>query len=195
MKKFTISSLMILFFVVGVIGVSSAIPITAVTADTFTDGVLLSPAHKWNQKQYVMFLDANSTHNQGSCIALDLGGIFDVDNYIIQAGDNDINTFFYHDLSRNGTSYPTWEIQIYDTSFLGIPVLPEPYENTGDYSSGTPIVTNKVELFGKSLGSEQNFLASEIQADGSRVPEPATMLLFGLGLTGLSRIRSRRSLS
>lgn len=190
MKRLTISSLMIFFFVVGMNGISSAIP---VTAESLADGVLSSPPRQWNQ--YVMFWDADSTYNQGSCIMLGLGGIFNVKSYIIQAGENEVNTLLYHDLSLPGTSYQAWEILNYDTSFLGMPVLLDSYDNTYNYSPIAPIITDQLVSFDKFSDSEQNFSASEIQTDGSQGPEPATMLLFGLGLTGLSRIRSRGNLS
>jgi hypothetical protein len=149
MKKLTISSLMIFFFVVGMTRISSAIP---VTAETLADGIFLSPRHQWNE--YVMFWDTDSVCNQGSCIMLDLGGILN-----------------------------------FDTSHSGIPVLFGPYDNAGSYSPNTLIHTDR------SSDSEQNFSVSEIQVDGSKVPEPATVLLFGIGLTGLSRIRSRGNFS
>ena len=189
MKKLTTSSLMIFFLVVGMTKISSAIP---VSAGSFADSVFLSPGYQWSE--HVMFGNTDSVYTQEGYPMLDLCGIFNHDKSIIQTGDNEVYTLLYHDLSLPGTSGSVWRRLNSDTSYYGLSIFPNPYENMGDYSPNTLDNKDRVGFVDRSLDSQQDFLASEIQVDGAKVPEPATVLLFGIGLTGLSRIRSRGNL-
>jgi hypothetical protein len=68
---------------------------------------------------------------------------------------------------------------------------PDVNNNTVPYVLGAPIETSMLKFMGS--GGDALYAVSEIQAFGTAVPEPGTMLLLGLGLLGLAGARRARS--
>ena len=128
----------------------------------------------------------------GVTINVDLGSTFTIRSFVVQADDNDAYTLFYRDLTDNSFKV-AWNVPNYDVyggvNFTGMQTRPDPYHDTQRYILASPIVTDALQFVAAS--GDNSYAVSEIQAYGSAVPLPASMLLFAPGLAGLAAIKRR----
>ena len=107
---------------------------------------------------------------------------------IVQADDNDAYRVEYW----TGTAWQSaWEVPNYDAYGWGLQTRPNPDNNTEKYLLPSPITTDKLRFMATS--GDNCYSVSEIQAFGTLVPLPASVLLLGSGLAGLAGVRRWRS--
>ena len=153
-----------------------------VSAQTVVDGTFLAKSQQWDQG--AVWWD--STAQGGQYLTIDLGAKYRIESFIVQADDNDIYKLFYW----NGSDWTlAWDIAA--TGGWGMQTRPDVNNNTVPYVLGAPIETSMLKFMGS--GGDALYAVSEIQAFGTAVPEPGTMLLLGLGLLGLAGARRARS--
>lgn len=148
---------------------------TIVGPETIVDGVFLPENTQWDQGP--VWWDAREIQDQS--ITIDLGGMFDIDSFIVQADNNDTYRLEY---LNNSTL--EW-IDIGTLSGWGMMTRPEIF-------LPSTITTDSLRF--TATGGDGLYAVSEIQAFGSAavVPEPGTMLLMGIGLLAAAGSGIRR---
>lgn len=159
-----------------------------VTASTILDGVFLARGAQWDQGP--VWWDSRDGLDRN--ITIDLDGIFSLESFVVQADDNDAYILSYWDLSSD-TWQLAWAVPNYDAQGWGMQTRPDPANDSARYFlPGGSIITNALKFEGDLNDGDKLFSVSEIQAYGTPVPEPTTMLLLGIGLIGLAGLGSRR---
>jgi len=156
-----------------------------VDKQTVVDGVFFPKDWQWDQGP--VWWDSVGQYGTGQNLVIDLNGVFDISKFIVQADDNDAYTLLY----RNGAAdawHVIWDIPPYYA--WGMQTRPNPYDNTQTFDLGYYIVATELMIQGADP-SDHLYSVSEVQAFGHSVPEPATMLLFGAGLTGIWAFRRK----
>ena len=156
---------------------------------TIVDGVFLDLHHQWNKD--TVFWDSHDDNDNGQYIKIDLGGVFNIDSFIAQVDDNDAYILSYWNMTLS-TWETVWDIPNYTSDNWGMTTRPDPFNNLLAFNIGSQITTNALKLEGNLVDGDKYFAVSEIQAFGAPVPEPATMLLFGLGLLGLAGVSRKK---
>lgn len=124
--------------------------------------------------------------NSPTTLEIDLGGFFAISGAIMQADDNDSYLLQYHDASNN--SWLTlWTVPAV-SSGNGFRTRPNADQTT--FQPLGPIVTDAVRI--SALSGDAGLGVSELQLNGSAVPEPSSIALITLGgLFLLRRVRRR----
>jgi len=135
-------------------------------------------------EMYVWNMDGvwwNGSLYPSNNIVIDLGGTYTINSFIVQADDNDTFRVSYFGLDSN------WH------DAYNVPTKPSYGLVTRDeYFLAAPISASALKFV--ATGGDGYYSVSQIVANGcgaSSVPEPATMILLGLGLIGLSGIRRK----
>ncbi len=117
-------------------------------------------------------------------IIIDLQGLYVIDSMIVQADDNDAYKVEYWD----GAQWQkAWDVPNYDNYGWGLQTRPNPNNNAEKYLLPSAITTNQLKFMATS--GDNRYSVSEIQAFGTLVPLPASLLLLGTGLVGLAGLR------
>lgn len=147
---------------------------------TLTDGVFLPEQHQWD-------LDSvwwNGYSHPENYADINLGGLYTINSFIVQADDNDTYQIEYR--VGSGSWINAWDV----------PKVPSWGLVTRTATLFTPILADSLRF--RATGGDGYYSVSEIQAYGvaAAVPEPETyaMLLAGLGLLGFTA-RHRKNLT
>jgi hypothetical protein len=128
--------------------------------------------------------------NAPTTLEIDLGGLFAISGAIMQADDNDIYLLQYH-VASNNTWLPLWNVPAISEG-SGFRTRPSADQIT--FQPLGPVITDAVRV--SALSGDSALGVSEIQLNGSAVPEPtstALITLGGLATFLLRRLRSTRS--
>lgn len=148
---------------------------------TIVDGLFLPRHNQWDQGP-VWWDEYNGRPH--AYIEINLGQLYLITGFIVQADDNDAYRLSYWD----GSAWQVaWDIPNYDAYGWGMQTRPDPADDTARYLLPAPIVTDKL-LFEARVDQsvDKYFSVSEIQAFGSPVPVPGSLLLVASGLLGLA---------
>ena len=189
--------LMMLFFgmMTGVIGSVQATPVSAVSAtgtgtfnnspDMLIDGVLASEGSLWKAGTSVWWSGMSPT------FTIDLGGVVLLEDLLVQVDNNDAYRFEYSE--NNNTWSSLFDIQVSDGEVgWGMDTMSTDSQNSEYIASldFVPVDARYLRVF--AIGGDNSYSVSEIQAFAAPVPEPSTIMLFGLGLLTLAGASYRR---
>ncbi len=141
---------------------------------TIVDSVFLPKGNLWDQG--TVWWDAHDGKER--YIYIDLGSPFTIESFVVQADDNDGYELYYLDIST-GYWKLAWDIPNYDAWGMGMLTRPNPDDDTERYVLPESITTTILKLKADMYNTDYFLSVSEVQAYG--VPEPATLLLLGLG--------------
>ena len=152
-------------------------------ASTLTDGEFLPVSTTWNDGS--VWWDEFVPESANNWIEIDLGMVYELVGFIVQADDNDAYLLEYWD---GGTdSWVTaWDIPV--VGGWGDQTRPNVNDNTDIFELGTPIMTDRLR-FTAVFANDQYYSVTEIQAFA--MPEPGTLALLGIGLIAMALVRRR----
>lgn len=131
-----------------------------VDKSTVVDGVFLPRYTLWDQG--AVWWDCHDGVNR--YIKIDLGGVYEIYGFIVQADTNDAYNLYYWDL-ESSTWRLAWHIPKYKYGW-GMQTRPNPNSNSVIYYLPEPIVTNALKIEGDMYDSDLYFAVSEVQAFG-----------------------------
>jgi hypothetical protein len=156
------------------------------SVELLTDGVFPSEGGQW-QTNTVWW---NGT---GPFFTFDMGEIYDLEDIILSVDNND---WYQVDYSVNGSD---WNMLFSIARSYGeinwgmdtMATLIEHDEYISQIDFTSPVDAQFLRIY--ATGGDNSYSIGEFQAFGevSPVPEPATMLLFGSGLVGLTGLRRK----
>lgn len=134
-----------------------------VDAGTVTDGIFLPRSTQWDQG--AVWWDSHD--GQDRYMEIDLGHLYRIESFIVQADDNEAYELYYWD-EDTGSWLLAWTVPDYDVYGWGMQTRPNPDDDTERYVLAEPIVTSKLKFNGNNPSSDLYFSVSEIQAFGER---------------------------
>jgi hypothetical protein len=124
--------------------------------------------------------------NAPTTLEIDLGGFFAISGAIMQADNNDSYLLQYRDPSTN-TWLTLWSVP----GVAGFGFTTRPNADQTTFQSLSPIVTDAVRI--SATSGDAALGVSEIQLNGTAVPEPAPTILLAIGgLTSFALLRFRK---
>lgn len=137
-----------------------------VSKDIVVDGLFLPRGHQWDQG--AVWWD--SLDNRDRHIEIDLGGLCDIESFIVQADDNDAYELFYWDRTADAWAL-AWAVPNYNVYGWGMQTRPNPADDTERYVLPAPIMTDALLFRGNQADGDKLFAVSEVQAFGERIAE------------------------
>jgi hypothetical protein len=151
-------------------------------ASTLTDGLFLPRGTLWNAGSVWWDAFAPEGVSANNSIEIDLGGVYMIAGFTVQADDNDTYRLEYW----NGASWITaWNIPA--VGGAGDQTRPDPDDESAIFALGSAIATDRLRF--TATGGDGYYSVTEIRAF---VPEPATLALLGVALAGLGFSSRRR---
>lgn len=147
-------------------------------ASTLVDGVFLDEGHLWNDG--TIWWDAGVPASEDNYIEINLGGQYVFWEAWLQADNNDRYDIHRRDFAGNWVSWAT------------AATAPSPGMRTR-YGNFSPLYWEATAFRIYGSAGDRYYSVSEFQVTGAPVPEPATLLLGGLGLAAAWRSRRRRA--
>lgn len=140
---------------------------------SITDGVFLPEGSIWQTN--TVWWDERHPPSANNIIEIDLGGLFQIEQVLIQADDNDAYGVSYRDAGG------TW---------LSLGAFAPPVFSFGMVTRDSGPVSFAATAFRIDASAGDGFYSvSEFQAFG--VPEPGLLALLGMGVVGAIRRRAR----
>jgi hypothetical protein len=136
-----------------------------VEPSTVTDGTFLPRGNGWDQGP--VWWDSHDGEDR--YVKIDLGGLYRIESFIIQADDNDAYELYYWD-SATMSWLLAWSVPSYGDYGDGMQTRPNPADNTERFVLSAPIVSSALKLQGNMSDGDRFFSVSEIQAFGEPVP-------------------------
>lgn len=137
-----------------------------VSEDTIVDGVFFPRHHQWDQGP--VWWDCHDEVDR--YITIDLGEVYIIESFIVQADDNDAYLLYYRDITTSSWEL-AWHVPNYDAvpdpSNWGMQTRPNPDDDTERYLLPQKIITDTLMLRGDMDDGDQDFSISEIQAFGA----------------------------
>lgn len=144
--------------------------------DSVVDGVFLPEGTQWDQN--TLWWDEGFQDGVVNRVLLDLGAEYFISSFRVQADNNDVYQISYLD---SGSA--AW-VNVGAVAGWGMMTRPELF-------LPSTIQTSMIAI--TAVAGDGYYALSEVQAEGSAVPEPATMLLMGAGLAGLAGLKRKKA--
>jgi len=136
-----------------------------VSEDAIVDGVFLPRFNRWDQGP--VWWDSHDGVDR--YIIIDLGEVYNIESFIVQADDNDAYLLYYWDIAATSWEL-VWHVPNYDVykgvDLWGMQTRPNPDDNTERYLLPQNIFTNALMFKGDVESTDLFFAVSEIQAYG-----------------------------
>lgn len=181
---------------VSVVAGSAQITNSSTSLSVINDGVFTLESTTFgnavNQSVQWTTLDGQPANgaNAPTTLQIDLGGFFSISGAIMQADDNDSYLLQYHDASTN-TWITLWTVP---SAGAGAGFRTRPNSDQVTFQPLGPVVTDAVRI--SALNGDTALGVSELQLNGTAVPEPSSTALIALGgLTTWLVRRARRGQS
>lgn len=148
-------------------------PAPVADLSTIVDGTFLPETTEWQTG--TVWWDERHPPSDNNVIEIDLQGFYHITQLSLQADNNDNYEILIHNV------FNTWSSLGYFPAIAGFGMMTR--------AAGVDFVANGIRI--NAFDGDRFYAVSELQAIGEPVPEPATLLLFG---TGLSALAARRKM-
>lgn len=159
----------------GTFGTDGWSSVPSAAGSTLTDGIVFPEQTQWDSGSVWW----NGYQNPNNEAIINLGGLFSINSFLVQADDNDTYRIEYR--VGNGSWQTAWDIP-----------APGGWGLTTSSSSITPIIADALRF--TATGGDGYYSVSEIQAEGRAVvPVPAALPLFMSGFAAMGFAARRKS--
>ncbi|MBU3947209.1 MAG: PEP-CTERM sorting domain-containing protein [Proteobacteria bacterium] len=148
---------------------------------TINDGIFFPERTQWNSGS--IWWDSTVSGSENNSIVIDLQGAYHITGIITQADNNDKYYMEYlHPIANMWIMIGWWP----EVDGWGLMTRPD-----GDQVTQSLVSFDASKFRLTAYPGDGYYAYSEFQAFGTPIPEPATMLLLGLGLMGLAGVRKK----
>jgi hypothetical protein len=132
-----------------------------VDAGTLTDGIFLPRHTHWRSGP--VWWDSHDLADRW--VEIDLGALYRIEAFVVQADDNDGYELYYWD-QDTASWVLVWDVPNYGPYGSGMQTRPNPADDTERYTLPEPIVTSMLKFNGDLWDGDRYFAVAEIQAFG-----------------------------